>query len=87
MSEENMEQSDSDEVLDWFSSLSSGESDFEGFSEDDIPLPATNRPTFSMMQSQSDRENALDVEYWWSREDSPPTVAPFTGAVENLAWI
>ncbi|XP_060572695.1 uncharacterized protein LOC132730734 [Ruditapes philippinarum] len=58
---------------------SSGESDFEGFDIDDIPPDVPSRPSFRIDQSINDRENAQDIQFGWSREDSPPTIAPFTG--------
>jgi hypothetical protein len=75
--------SDTDNSDDFYSvwnPYSSGESEFEGFSEDDIGPYTPIQPTFPMEQSESDRENALDIAYGWIRDDSPPTVAPFTGS-------
>lgn len=66
-----------------FFGSSSEESDFEGFSGSDLPIYMNDKPTFRMVQSENDRENLVDVEYGWSHDDSPPTVAPFTSSLKK----
>ncbi len=58
---------------------SGSESEFEGFDIEDLVLNARVQATIPIEQSDKDRENAIDSANNWSRHDTPPTTAPFTG--------
>ena len=51
---------------------SSGESDFDKFNEDDIPINAPDHLMIRRIQTSTDREHPADFEFGWLREDSSP---------------
>jgi hypothetical protein len=55
------------------------ESEFEGFSPEDILMNAELRVKYAMDQSSRDREVEFYTDIGWKMEDSQPTCCPFFG--------